>query len=60
LWADAKGRIHNVKILMWGFWSEAPSHRRQGDLRSGVATVPCALGQEIFLRPPKQKLLSLK
>jgi len=27
---------------------------------SGVARVPCALEQEIFLRPPKQKLRSLK
>jgi len=27
---------------------------------SGVARVPCALGQEIFLRPRQQKLQSLK
>jgi len=30
-----------------------------GDL-SGVARIPCALGQEIFLRPRQQKLQSLK
>jgi len=29
-------------------------------VNSGVATVPCALGQEIFLRPCQQKLQSLK
>jgi len=27
---------------------------------SGVARVPCALGQEIFLRSPSTKLQSLK
>jgi len=27
---------------------------------SGVARVPCALGQEIFLRPPQKKLRTLK
>jgi len=27
---------------------------------SGVARVPCALGQEMFLRPRQQKLRSLK
>jgi len=26
----------------------------------GVARVPCALGQEVFLRPPQQKLRRLK
>jgi len=33
---------------------------KPGGVSSGVDKVPCALGQEIFLRPRQQKLQSLK
>jgi len=32
----------------------------QGASTSGVARVPCALGQEIFLRPPSTKIIEFE
>jgi len=43
----------SIRHCRWTLFSDARPE-------SGVARVPCALGQEIFLRPPSTKLQSLK